>query len=540
MMLGETGGRHCEPTALAEGWSGFIHPWLAPRAQGQGILERKDLSLSSVTRKLSPAGMKPVEPAIVGRALSNGSNGSSGATDHIKRVPQPKSLRERLRRQAAAVSGRLDPARAATKTELDSLARELLADLELPEAYVGWTMVMLATAFWQPKVVSVQHDRRLLLLPGNLAHSCDGRAVSRVEKGDRHLAAVSKAGRRRTGARSQSPFSTREMPVCAACGIAWLRAMAEELGYRVLWAEESVAVLTALAGAEIDALLGVASLDLLEKAIDQIPQFDIPCMAIPLLDTSAVAAAPFDADWVRQMIELPYEAADDSTPNYRHLMRAARRMFEPDELEHLAPRMRSGPRLAELNGHGAASLEPLAGTEAIAYDFLTRGGKHSRPFITLAVYDAMTGGRCTLADGHRQVAELPLAVKRAAVSIETFHKASLVHDDIEDDDQFRYGEATLHRARRADGDQCRRFSDRARLSPGEPRERRAGGGGRQRHHGPPGRRSYQADRGAGRRVVVAGFAAEAAFRGRSARDLRFEDRAGFRGGIDYGRAVGGR
>ena len=31
------------------------------------------------------------------------------------------------------------------------------------------------------------------------------------------------------------------------------------------------------------------------------------------------------------------------------------------------------------------------------------------------------------------------------MSIETFHKASLVHDDIEDDDAFRYGEETLHR-----------------------------------------------------------------------------------------------
>ncbi|MCA9134490.1 MAG: polyprenyl synthetase family protein, partial [Planctomycetales bacterium] len=32
-----------------------------------------------------------------------------------------------------------------------------------------------------------------------------------------------------------------------------------------------------------------------------------------------------------------------------------------------------------------------------------------------------------------------------AMSIETFHKASLVHDDIEDDDAHRYGQETLHR-----------------------------------------------------------------------------------------------
>jgi len=36
-------------------------------------------------------------------------------------------------------------------------------------------------------------------------------------------------------------------------------------------------------------------------------------------------------------------------------------------------------------------------------------------------------------------------VRRTALAIETFHKASLVHDDIEDDDTFRYGQETLHR-----------------------------------------------------------------------------------------------
>ena len=36
-------------------------------------------------------------------------------------------------------------------------------------------------------------------------------------------------------------------------------------------------------------------------------------------------------------------------------------------------------------------------------------------------------------------------MRRTALAIEAFHKASLVHDDIEDDDTFRYGRATLHR-----------------------------------------------------------------------------------------------
>jgi geranylgeranyl pyrophosphate synthase len=130
-------------------------------------------------------------------------------------------------------------------------------------------------------------------------------------------------------------------------------------------------------------------------------------------------------------------------------MRSATGMFEPDELERLAPRARakraansSAPPV--LDGD-RTPLDPIVATEAIAYDFLAKGGKHSRPFITLAVYDALAGGLGTLGDGSEHVAAFSDAVKRTALSIETFHKASLVHDDIEDDDAFRYGDQTVHR-----------------------------------------------------------------------------------------------
>jgi geranylgeranyl pyrophosphate synthase len=120
-------------------------------------------------------------------------------------------------------------------------------------------------------------------------------------------------------------------------------------------------------------------------------------------------------------------------------------MFNPDELDRLMPPVRGTRRLAETNGEGIAGIEPIAGTEALAYDFLAKGGKHSRPFITLAVHDALTGAKGTQSDGADHLDNLPDAVLRTAMSIETFHKASLVHDDIEDDDAYRYGEETLHR-----------------------------------------------------------------------------------------------
>ena len=39
---------------------------------------------------------------------------------------------------------------------------------------------------------------------------------------------------------------------------------------------------------------------------------------------------------------------------------------------------------------------------------------------------------------------LPEDLRKVAVAVECFHKASLIHDDIEDNDALRYGEKTLH------------------------------------------------------------------------------------------------
>jgi geranylgeranyl pyrophosphate synthase len=152
-----------------------------------------------------------------------------------------------------------------------------------------------------------------------------------------------------------------------------------------------------------------------------------------------------DQDWVAEMIRVEHRPSARHTRTFLHLMRAASKLFEPDELERIAVRRRGGPRLAEMNGQGLSGLDPIAVTEAMAYDFLSKGGKHSRPFTTLAVYDALSGTMGTSPDGPRHLAALPDAVKSVAISIETFHKASLVHDDIEDDDSFRYGDETIHR-----------------------------------------------------------------------------------------------
>jgi geranylgeranyl pyrophosphate synthase len=85
----------------------------------------------------------------------------------------------------------------------------------------------------------------------------------------------------------------------------------------------------------------------------------------------------------------------------------------------------------------------MAFAEREACDWLANGGRRFRPFITLAAWYAASG-RPALSPG-QATPEIPDAVARAAIAIEAFHKASLVHDDIQDNDQYRYGRETLHR-----------------------------------------------------------------------------------------------
>jgi geranylgeranyl pyrophosphate synthase len=339
-------------------------------------------------------------------------------TAHLKDVPQSKAQREALRKRCAEATARLDKAQPLTKDEMEALARQLLADEGLPEGFVGWTMVMLASEFWRDQVAAIPPSRRLFLLPHCLKHA-QGCPADYDEFG-------------------------LDCKTCGACSIADFRTIAEEMGYKVLVAEGSPIVLKIIVSGYVDAIVGVACLNVLEKAIDKILLAGIPCMAVPLL-SSDCRDTSVDEEWVHEMIHVEPRRDVQQTRTFVHLMRAAGKLFEPDELDRLAPRTRGGPRLAEVNGKGVAGFDPVAGTEAIAYDFLAKGGKHSRPFITLAVYDALTGAEGTGADGARHIEGFDDAVKRAAMSIETFHKASLVHDDIEDDDAFRYGDETLHR-----------------------------------------------------------------------------------------------
>ncbi|MEM7781979.1 MAG: polyprenyl synthetase family protein [Planctomycetota bacterium] len=332
-------------------------------------------------------------------------------------VPSTKALREKLRDRCREIAATLSREVPPSKDELEAISRQILVEEDQPEGFVGWIMVVLSSVFWEEQIKGIPHSRRLFLLPHCLKHA-EGCPADYDEFG---LACKT----------------------CGACSIADFREVAEELGYKVLVAEGSPIVLKIIVSGHVDAIVGVACLNVLEKAIDKIMLAGIPCMAVPLL-SSDCRNTSVDEDWVEQMVRVPHLEQAQQTRNYIHLLRESHNLFQPEELERLVPRVRGGKSLSEASGKGTSALDPIACTEAISHDFLSAGGKHSRPFITMAVYDAITNGEATLSNGAEVVANYSDAIRRTAMSIETFHKASLVHDDIQDNDQFRYGGESIH------------------------------------------------------------------------------------------------
>ncbi len=324
----------------------------------------------------------------------------------FKAVPQIRADRDRVRAEAARVSLTFDRERTLSRPALQELGEKLLASLSLGEEYLGFAMVCLGNEFWREQLQAVPFNRRLLLLPHCLKHA-EGCPADYDEFG----------------------LDCRK---CGACSVADFKTKAEDLGYKVLVSEGTPIVLKIIVSGHIDAIVGVACLNVLEKALDKILLAGIPAVAAPLLSSNCKSTS-VDEDWVAQLIDLQTPPPPIRTRTYVHLMRMAHQLGEEPELSRLAPRSRTAV---------AGKADPLAKHEAIAYDWMAQGGKRSRPFITLAVHDALTGGHGTLSV---EGCAPPDAVRRTALAIEAFHKASLVHDDIEDDDTFRYGRTTLHR-----------------------------------------------------------------------------------------------
>ncbi len=331
------------------------------------------------------------------------------STSHLKLVPPTLTEREELKRAAETYTRPLDKRRPFSRNELERHGRALLEQIGKPEGYLGFMMVMIGNFFWKRQFLALPFHRRMLLLPHCLKHA-DGCPAEYDEFG-------------------------LDCERCGACSIADYKVRAEQLGYKVLVAEGSPVVLKIIVSGHIDGILGVACLNVLEKAIDKVLLAGVPSYAVPL-HSGDCKNTSLDEAWVWECLDKyePLDAAE--TSGYIPLMRAANRVFE-EQFDEVVPPLREANDKSD-------TMSPLHFTDTIARRWMVRGGKRLRPFVTLAAYDALTRNPDEqpnlLADGP----EFPLAVRRVAAAMEAFHKASLVHDDIEDNDHYRYGQQTLH------------------------------------------------------------------------------------------------
>ncbi len=305
-----------------------------------------------------------------------------------KNIPQTAVHRNHILHSVRSYVAEFNPVPPMPTEELKVHADRLVAQLKLDSIYRDYVGVLINNEMWREQLAAVPYERRLLLLPKCL----------RIES------------------KCPAPFDEFGLlcKQCGLCTIQDLQGEAERLGYAVLVAEGSAIVMSLIQTGKIEAIVGVSCLSVLERAFPYMEAAAVPGVAIPLLQDDCMDTN-VDIDWVWDYIHL---TSDDRT---RRLDLGTLR----DDVDFWFT---------------TASLDLIMGpadgeTEKIGRDWLGRAGKRWRPFLAVSAFQALRDDAGTV---------LPDDLKKVAVAVECFHKASLIHDDIEDNDAQRYGEKTLH------------------------------------------------------------------------------------------------
>lgn len=304
-------------------------------------------------------------------------------------IPQTRGERERAREVVARYVEAVRPVPPLSLEELRFHAETVIREHDFAPEYLDYLGVLISNEAWREQLAAVPYERRLLMLPKCL----------RVED------------------RCPAPFDEFGL-LCKRCGLCTIQELQEEaerLGYAVLVAEGSALVMAIIQTGKIDAIVGVSCLNVLERAFPYMEAAAIPGVAIPLLQDDCKDTT-VDLEWIWDIIHL---TSEDRTRrlDLDGLRAEVDSWFTADSLDQLL-----GPATSE--------------TERIAREWLLRAGKRWRPFLTACVVKALQDDA---------EAPLPDGLRKVALAVECFHKASLIHDDIEDQDDRRYDQEALHR-----------------------------------------------------------------------------------------------
>lgn len=252
--------------------------------------------------------------------------------------------------------------------------------------YQAFVMICCGNAVWRRVVEAIPYNRRVLLLPQCLKNS--------------------------TYCKARSDQFGLLCENCGKCSISGYIEEAENLGYVVLVTEGTTVTSQLIESGKIDAVIGVGCMEVLQKIFDSVQKFSVPGIGIPLL-TCGCKDTMADADWIREEVHNIFESRDVNLLNLNHIISKTTKIFHEDMLKEI------------LSISGEKS-------EQLVLKSMLAGGHRFRPFFAVLTYQAFIG------QPDDQV------LHRLAVSVECFHKASLIHDDIEDGDTTRYGVETIH------------------------------------------------------------------------------------------------
>jgi geranylgeranyl diphosphate synthase, type II len=73
----------------------------------------------------------------------------------LKEVPETLALREKIKAAAEKYAEPLDKSRPFNKGELEAHGRELLKQMDLPEKYLGFAMVLIGNFFWKRQFLAM-------------------------------------------------------------------------------------------------------------------------------------------------------------------------------------------------------------------------------------------------------------------------------------------------------------------------------------------------------------------------------------------------
>ncbi len=306
--------------------------------------------------------------------------------DFVLAVPSERKLRDDIRRVVNDFFVRNGMMPPVSYEYLNELAAKLIVINCWDKKYQAFVMVCCGNAMWRKVVGTIPYNRRILLLPQCLKSSIS-----------------CKAGFDQFGLLCEN---------CEQCTIPDYIEEAEKLGYIVLVTEGTTVTTQLVESGKIDAVIGVGCMEVLQKMFDSVQKYSIPAIGIPLLNCGCKDTLG-DSKWIKEEIYHLNQSNNIQLLNFNQIKTKALSIFNQEQLSALL---------------GTTENE----VENIAIKTLLLGGNRHRVVFAVMAYEAF----CKMPNHDILV--------RLALSVECLHKASLIHDDVEDNDTFRYGKETVH------------------------------------------------------------------------------------------------